>query len=517
MGEIGKVIGRASPCSFYIVSAGRPPPVFEYLTYKLNEGGKEVDVVAQVVEPVSESRILTEYTSLEAMEKIMEKGLDSPYHYALVKVLGYLDGEEIKLPRNPPEPGTSVFVADDDLLRRIYSSEKGIDVGHLLTRQGVRVAFDLNGFRRHLAVLAATGAGKSYAAGLIMEKLLERGATVVVIDPHGDYTKMGIDRDGNPVKDENGTPVFWYDRIHVFHVPGEERSYPYENVKEFTVKLKDLGLEILKELMGVRETWTRINEAIDEAYKEIGDDSGVEDLISKLDEMSKSKKEAQGAERAKSYAEKLRNYRVIGKETTSIRECLKPGTLIILDFSGVDDSILDVATRLVLEEIFNCKRRREYRYPVFLFIEEAHRITPADRKTHSSPIVRRIAREGRKFGVFLTIISQRPRSVDQDVLSMCQSFITLRIVNPEDQSAVRRSAEKMSEDLLDNLPGLNVGEAIVTGDLVRLPVIMKFSGRRSDEGGRDIDVERELEEAVDEIRREIELNPRNLPRPEEVI
>jgi DNA helicase HerA-like ATPase len=248
------------------------------------------------------------------------------------------------------------------------------------------------------------------------------------------------------------------------------------------------------------------------AYREIGDDSGVDDLISRLAEMKEG-----GAERARTYVERLKYYRVIGKETTSIKDYLKPGTLIILDFSGVDDSILDIATRLVLEEIFHYKRRREYRYPVFLFIEEAHRVVPADRETHSSRIIKRIAREGRKFGVFLTIISQRPRSVDQDVLSMCQSFITLRIVNPEDQNIIRRSAEKMSEDLLENLPGLNVGEAVVVGDLVKIPVIMKFSGRRSDEGGRDIDVERELEEAVNEIRREIELNPRNLPRPEEVI
>ncbi len=513
--EVGRVVGRASPASFFIRSSGSSPPALEYLTYKLNEPeGGEVDVVAQVVEPVSESKVLTEYSEDEAMDKIVEMNLDSPYHYAEVRVLGYLarDGT-VKLPRSPPEPGTPVYIAGDDLLKKLYFSERGIEVGHLLGRENVKVTFDLNGFRRHVAILAATGAGKSYSTGLMIEKLLDRGATVVVIDPHGDYTKMGVDKEGNPLRDASGRPVFWYERVIVLHThPEEEISYPYDRkqVVRFTMKLKDVDLGTLLDLAGVQSKWTNIQEAFNNAYKEMKDDEDPSEFVNKVTQ------HYPGAEK---YARRLLNLSILGRETTDVTDYLGPGRLVILDFSGADDSTLDAATRMILEQIFHCRKGRgdKCRYPVFIFIEEAHRVIPAKRSTQSSRIIERIAREGRKFGVFLTVISQRPRSVNQDVLSMCQSFITLRIVNPEDQRTVKNSAEKMSEDLLEDLPSLNVGEAIVTGELVRAPVIMRFSGRRSDEGGRDIDVERTLEEALEELRREEEMDPRNLPEPEEMV
>ncbi len=513
--EVGRVVGRASPTSFYIRSSGRSPPALEYLTYRLRESGGEVDVVAQVVEPVSESKVLTEYSEVEAMDKVVRMNLDTPYHYAEVRVLGYLaeDGT-VRLPRSPPEPGTPVYVASDELLRRMYFSERGIEVGHLLGRESVKVSFDVNGFRRHVAILAATGAGKSYATGLMIERLLDRGATIVVIDPHGDYTKMGVDREGNPLRDESGRPVFWYERIVVFHTnpEDEEVSYPYDDrqVRRFTMRLKDIDVGTLMDLAGVQSHMTNIQKAFEDAYKELGDDDGPEEFKNKVEEKYPT---------AGKYAERISKLGILGKKTTDVTAEMEPGRLVILDFSGADDSTLNAATRLVLEQIFNCRKRREgnCRYPVFVFIEEAHRVIPAKRRTKSESIVERIAREGRKFGVFLTLISQRPRSVNQEVLSMCQSFITLRIVNPEDQRNVRNSAEKMSEDLLKELPGLNIGEAVVTGELVRAPVIMRFSGRRSDEGGRDIDVEKALREAMEELAKEAELDPRNLPEPEEVI
>ena len=148
-----------------------------------------------------------------------------------------------------------------------------------------------------------------------------------------------------------------------------------------------------------------------------------------------------------------------------------------------------------MDEVFNARVNGELDYPVFLFVEEAHRVIPAKRSTLSSSSIVRVAREGRKFGVFLTIISQRPSSVDPDVLSMCQSMIVMKTVNPSDQRAIRNAAEKMSEDLLSDLPGLNVGEAVIVGEIVKAPALVRISGRRSAEGGSDIDVVAELRRA----------------------
>jgi len=97
--------------------------------------------------------------------------------------------------------------------------------------------------------------------------------------------------------------------------------------------------------------------------------------------------------------------------------------------------------------------------------------------------------------LFLIIISQRPSKIDPDVLSQCNSQMILRITNPGDQEAVRVSSERMSEDLLRDLPGLNVGEAVIVGEVVKAPVMVRIRPRETMEGGADIDVISKLAEA----------------------
>jgi len=99
-----------------------------------------------------------------------------------------------------------------------------------------------------------------------------------------------------------------------------------------------------------------------------------------------------------------------------------------------------------------------------------------------------VASEGRKFGVYLIIVSQRPSRVDPDVISQCQSQVIMRIVNPKDQEAVRESSELLAQEFLENLPGLDVGEAVILGPLTKLPVVVKIRDRVLDYGGADIDL-----------------------------
>jgi hypothetical protein len=132
---------------------------------------------------------------------------------------------------------------------------------------------------------------------------------------------------------------------------------------------------------------------------------------------------------------------------------------------------------------------------VFIVVEEAHNFVPPEAFTHSASIIRRIAQEGRKFGVFLLLISQRPGRIHPDSLSQCNSQIVLKITNPRDQNAIAQSSERLSEDLINDLPGLNVGEAVVVGDITRTPVMVKVRPRITKEGGADIDVVARLKKA----------------------
>lgn len=164
---------------------------------------------------------------------------------------------------------------------------------------------------------------------------------------------------------------------------------------------------------------------------------------------------------------------------------------------------------MILREIVVRKTQPEergFKYPVFLFIEEAHRFIPPDKAgpSWSSPLIKKIAAEGRKFGIFLILISQRPSKVHQDVLSQCNSQIIMRITNPVDQRAVLEASEKLGEELFEDLPGLDKGEAIVVGDLINMPTIISVRRRKSYEGGADVNVDELLDEALRSAKEEEE-------------
>ena len=100
----------------------------------------------------------------------------------------------------------------------------------------------------------------------------------------------------------------------------------------------------------------------------------------------------------------------------------------------------------------------------------------------------------------MTLISQRPSKVDPDALSQCNSQIILRVSNPMDQRAIMESSERLSESLLRDLPGLNVGEAIIVGEVTKVPVMVKIRSRRTREGGADINILTKLKQAREEVK-----------------
>ncbi len=179
--------------------------------------------------------------------------------------------------------------------------------------------------------------------------------------------------------------------------------------------------------------------------------------------------------------------------------------LTVLNLSGVPFEAQDIVVYNLLKRVFEARVNyvtstpgEKYEFPIFVVLEEAHRFIPpkTHRTTYSSSIIRTIAAEGRKFGVYLIVISQRPSKIDSDVLSQCQSQIVLRIVNPIDQQTIRESSEAFTEVLLKNLPALNVGEAIIVGPIVKCPVMVKIREKRlTYHGGGDLPVANLLKRA----------------------
>ena len=126
-------------------------------------------------------------------------------------------------------------------------------------------------------------------------------------------------------------------------------------------------------------------------------------------------------------------------------------------------------------------------YPVFTLLEEAHRFAPAGASVVSTNILKQILSEGRKFGVGIGLITQRPGKLDQDVLSQCMTQIIMRIVNPIDQDTIAKSVEGAGRQLLDELPALTKGQAVISGVGVNTPVMCRVRPRLTKHGGETFD------------------------------
>lgn len=505
--EVGIVVGEASSNQFYFASQNEEyPPKWEYVVVFSKEAvdGRltEVPVVAQVEKIISVSEALSKSVDVEALRKIIAAQIADVRTWGEARVLGFLTSSDGRIlqPRRALTPGNSVFVAPDEVLSRFYSlpEEEGLHIGTLITRSDVPVYLSLKGFRRHLAIIAQTGAGKSYSAGVLIEELIKKGATIIVLDPHADYVYLSLTSEG--ARHE------FSDRVTVFRNPAStsKDAKKVGDVSPFEISFSDLQYEELCDVAGVPDNARNIREAIRQALEQLKEKMYTpEDLLDKLDNPTwavkddgRPDKEWQGhAHGGAKYIRSLMRLKVFGTTSTKINSLLKPSHVSIVDLSGLEDRAMNYIASKILQGVYQSAADETYEFPIFVILEEAHKFIPPGYATYASTMVNKIAAEGRKFGVFLCLITQRPSKIDPDSLSQCNSQLIMKLTNPDDQRAVELSSERLSEDLLDDLPGLNPGECVVVGEVTRAPVMVKVRHRLTKEGGADVDIVRKLEEA----------------------
>jgi len=497
--RIGYIVGETDTLGFHFVSDTESfPPRHEYLLIpgvreRMGSGFEDVDVLAQVTRIVNYSDILGERLSLRELEAVIGRYGGSTKVYGEAIILGYMDADgNVLIPRSAAKPGQEVYIAPTDMLERFFARDvvSGIPVGGLITRPEVRVSVDPNGFRRHLAIIAQTGAGKSYLVGLIMERLIPAGATIIVFDPNSDYVLMRRGPSGSMTSIAND--------ITIYRPPGVSgRRYSDAEIggsTQYMIDFSSLDLEEVVEVAGISERWTNISAAVEEASKLLEGFYGPQQLIDALLSISKNedekKKIREGAESAIKYIRRLLKYPVWGSVDIPVDDLLRPRHLSVIDLAGLQKRVSEYVVRRTLDEVWSRAVTGSLDFPVFVVLEEAHNFVPAPGlgPSASSRTIEKISAEGRKFGIFLTIVTQRPNKVSPNALSQCNSQIIMRLTNPDDISAVRRSSEGLSEALFGDLPGLNRGEAIIVGELTRIPTMVKVTGRQSGEGGSDIDV-----------------------------
>jgi len=185
-------------------------------------------------------------------------------------------------------------------------------------------------------------------------------------------------------------------------------------------------------------------------------------------------------------------------EQTELSKLFTPGQCSVLQLNEVEEKEQQVMVAALLRRIFQARSQTikgniteedplYLPYPVFVLVEEAHHFAPANANIVSTNILKQILAEGRKFGVAVGLISQRPGKLDPDVLSQCNTQCLMRIVNPVDQARVAESIETVGRDLLRELPALTIGQAVIAGEGLNTPVLCRVRRRYSPHGAETSD------------------------------
>ncbi|MGH2459263.1 MAG: ATP-binding protein [Chloroflexota bacterium] len=433
-----------------------------------------------------------------------------------VRTLGYFDerlGTFVN-PRISPRVGWPIYLATDEALATVLNKQTGdqigaVHVGSLLSRglDAVPICLAARDFTStHLAIVASTGSGKSYLAAVMIEELMKphNRACVLIVDPHAEYDTLA---------EMTRHPAF----------RGTDGYEPVVRVlrpKDIHVRFSTLRLGDLRQLIDMTD---RMEYVLGHAHRALsrrkgqeagqGDQWAPEDLIREIQKFATQKREEDDATDFRSSAGALewrieqlvRNAQILdATRHLDLRTLFQPGQCTVLQLDEVDQREQQVVVAVLLRRLYQARqdteRARVHRgdelyvpYPAFVLIEEAHHFAPSGDgvgRVVSADILRTILAEGRKFGVGVGLISQRPGKLDQDVLSQCMTQIMLRIVNPIDQSNVAAAVEGASRDVLDELPALSKGQAVIVGQSVNAPVLVSVRERHTPHGGQDQDAPR---------------------------
>ncbi len=415
--------------------------------------------------------------------------IDSVVRYAektvaKADIIGYRDTRSfLKTPNTPFAPGTPIFAAEKEFIKKTLGlGNEGVYIG-LLEGYKIRANLPLKHLlTKHVAILAKTGCGKSYVAGILLEELAEKSIPVVVIDPHGEYYTLAR-------KNTRDSETRFMARFGV-----EPKSYKGQ------IRLFDIKCLKLDSRVGAQEIFQMLPAKLSSSQKGIlysvlknlqGKAYTFRDII---DEVAASPQHSKWG--MISILEVLEDTKLFSANPTNPKELVKEGRVSIIDLNEAKPEVQQIIVMKLAQELFQARKKGEIP-EFFLVIEEAHNFCPERGfgEVASSRMIRDIASEGRKFGLGLCVITQRPARVDKNVLSQCNTQVILKVTNPNDLNAIVDSVEGVTPGLKEEIKDLPIGEAIIVG-VTDNPIMVDIRIRRSLHGGELIkpDIKKELGE-----------------------
>ena len=468
---VGICVGETSLSEVTFIS-DKMPKVGEYVTIEY-DGKKVLGMIENLVR--GNDALNVDINDFKAIQKISKIGVEDNYIRGKVKILGDVN-DNLRLPRTPVLPGTEIQLADNEILKEIFKVKNPIKLGSLVNQSDVDVNVEANPIlSRHLAILAMTGAGKSNTVSVLIDQLLGYDVPVFVFDMHGEYVGADFPNgDINVIRPKlNPTYMSFNEIKKLVKIP----SNGYIQERHFRKAFNAAKNQVRDSTAPTNNFLQLIYDILEVESKEEGSNKQIVDVMNKIDDSM----------------DKYSN--LFDNNIGNILSNIKIGYVNVLDLSQSDESVANVLVSHVMRNSLQKRKNAVHGndtdtldFPVFFILEEAHILAPNKRDSDSKRWIQRVAREGRKFGLGLCLVSQSPKTVDHDALSQMNNMIILRLVEPEDQRHVQSASESLSQDLVNQLPSLNVGEAIVLGLMSKVPTLVKideFKGRRH---GDDMDI-----------------------------
>ena len=513
--RLGTIVGESTPLKSLVLIDPRmwsQARAGAYMVVETHQGC----VLGLLESLVSGSPLLPEHsTELEAVEGVVETLGESLRYYVRGRVrwMSLVDDVvqgRVRAPKLPPVPGAPVYLASPGLLSQIFSPRDGGGWVRLGVLETAEVEYRVDAFKlpRHLAILAVTGGGKSNTVCTLARRIVgDLGMTVAIFDMHGEYGDLGLGESRATVIESPGIHPLSLRFAELLRLTrmspsatNQERLLRWawktavrliREGDEGEARFVELMKGLVEEAPGYEDNpltgrlATLVREGkVDTPPRGLKPDV-VQGVLNKLDDL-----------------EELYGDVISPRIDPRLEGVIRPGRLTVFDLSGLGEEGADAVVSHYLRRLLEERKAYKtgsggYPSPVIVVVEEAHVLVPRDRDTLTKRWATRVVREGRKFGLGMVLVSQRPKNVDADVLSQTNNKIILRMVEPQDISYVQSASEELSQDLADLLPGLNPGEAIVIGSMTRLPGLVKIDYCEHKRRGSDIDFTQELQETPD--------------------
>lgn len=407
-----------------------------------------------------------------------------------------------------PSLGDAVSRASKRELGLAYANatSNAVRVGHITQDEAIPAMVKIDDLLgKHFAILGTTGTGKSCTVALLLRRILENNPQghVLLLDVHREYAHAFSDI-AEVISPANMNLPFWL--------------LNFEEIVEILIGQqphRETDIEVLRELIPVAKlrylnNQRRERPALQRAREQaepssIGVDTPVpyrsSDLIGILDEhmgkldlrgelapYKRLKARLEAINRDSRYAFMFGSLTV--QDTMSqvlarlFRIPVNGKPIAILELGGLPSEIVNVVVSVLARLAFDFGVWSAGRIPITFVCEEAHRYVPVDKTLGFEPTKRaisRIAKEGRKYGISLCIVSQRPAELDATILSQCSTIFAMRLANERDQEILRAGISDAASSLLDFMPTMGTGEAITFGEGVALPTRIKFDTLSAEE------------------------------------